>query len=225
MIDLDLEKRVRAAARAAADAVNVPEPPASLRLLRPGAARYRTRRWFWAAAAAAVLAFTVATDGGRTAIAYALEHAVKVFSVNPDSGMRVPISTITMQEALSTSEFRVVMPRGLPADARLLSIQRMGDPETGRPSVLFHYALGAKPFDILESGVPARGTAANQLVRASSSTMPEPGGVNTKVVASTVTFRAGGTQVTVSVARGALDDRQIAAIRTATTALPIQKER
>ena len=225
MIDLDLEKRVRAAARAAADAVNVPQHPASLLLLRPGAAQYRTRRWFWAAAAAAMLALTVATDGGRAAIAYAVEHVVKVFSVDPDTGKRVPISTITMQEALSTPEFPVVVPRGLPSDARLLSIQRMGDPETGRPSVVFHYALGAKPFDILESGVPVRVAAANQLVRPSSSTMPEPRGVNTKVVTSTVTFRAGDTQVTVSVASGALDDRQIAAIRTATTALPIQKER
>jgi hypothetical protein len=225
MIDLNLEKRVRAAARASVDAVTVPEPPASLRLIRAGVARRRSREWLWAAAAAAAVTLTIATDGGRAAIAYAVEHTVKVFSVDPDSGKRVAVSTISMQDALSTSAFPVVVPRGLPSGARLLSIQRVGDPETGRPSVVFHYALGARPFDVLENGWPSRGGATNQVIRASSSTISEPGNASAKVVAPTVTFRAGGTQIIVSVASGALADAQIAAIRTAMTAASIQKER
>lgn len=218
MIDFDLEKRVRAAARAAVKAVTVPEPPESLRLLRVGVAPRRTSGWLWAAAAAAAVTLTVATDGGRAAIAYAVEQTVKVFSVDPDSGKRVAVSSISMQEALSTSAFPVVAPRGLPSGARLLSIQRMGDPETGRPTVTFHYALAARPFDISESAFPSRAGAANQAVRASSTTLPEPGSANAKVVSPTVAFHAGRTQVIVSVAGGALADAQIAAIRTAMTA-------
>lgn len=149
---------------------------------------------------------------------------MKVFSVDPDSGKRVAMSTITMQEALSTSTFAVVVPRGLPTGARLLSIQRIGDPETGRPSVVFHYAVDARPFDILENGLPSRVESAHQVVRASS-TMPESRNADTKVVARTVTFRTGRTQVIVSVASGALADAQIAAIRTAMTASSIEKER
>jgi hypothetical protein len=222
MIDLNLEKRVRAAARASVDAVTVPELPASLRLIRAGVARSRRSGWLWSAAAAAAVTLTIATDGGRAAIAYAVEHTVKVFSVDPDSGKRVTVSTISMQEALSTSAFPVVVPRGLPSGARLLSIQRMGDPETGRGAVIFHYALGARPFDILEAGSPAR-DGANQVVRASSSTMPESGSASAKVGAPTVTFRSGRTQIIVSGARGALADGQIAAIRTAMTAASPQK--
>jgi hypothetical protein len=218
MIDLELEQRVRAAARASVDAVAVPEPPASLGMLRPGVARRRTSGWMWAAAVAAAFALTFATDGGRAAIAYAVEHAMKVFSVDPDSGKRVPVSTISLEEALSTPAFPVVVPRGLPPGARLLSIQRMGDPETGRPAVMFHYALGARPFDILEDGLPRRGEAANQIVGAASSTMPESHDANAKVVARAVTFRTGRTQVIVSAASGTLADAQISAIRAAMTA-------
>ncbi len=215
MIDFELEKRVRAAARASVDAVAVPEPPASLRLLHAGVARRRTGGWLWAAAAAAAFTLTVATDGGRAAIAYALEHTVKVFSVDPDSGKRVPVSTISRQEALSTSAFPVVMPRGLPSGSRLLSIQRMGDPETGRPAVMFHYALGAMPFDVLETALTQRDDAASHVVGASSSTMSDSRGAHAKVVAPAVSFRTGRTQVVVSAARRALADRQIAAIRAA----------
>ncbi|MDP9025434.1 MAG: hypothetical protein M3N13_08680, partial [Candidatus Eremiobacteraeota bacterium] len=68
MIDLDLEKRLRAAAHASVNAVTVPEPPASLRLLRADVARRRTSRWLWMAAAAAAVALTVATDGGRAGV-------------------------------------------------------------------------------------------------------------------------------------------------------------
>jgi hypothetical protein len=218
MIDFELEQRVRAAARAVVDAVAVPEPPASLGLLRPGVARRRTSGWLWAAAAAAALTLTVSTGGGRAAIAYAVEQTMKVFSVDPDSGKRVPVSTIGLQEALATSAFPVVMPRGLPSGARRLSIQRLGDPETGRPAVMFHYALGAKPFDILESGLPPSGGVANQTVGASSSTLPEPRNASAKVVAPAVTFRTGRTQVVVSAANGALADAQISAIRAAMTA-------
>jgi hypothetical protein len=226
MIDLNLEQRVRAAARASIDAVTVPELPASLRLMRAGVARRRTREWLWAAAVAAAVTLTIATDGGRAAIAYAVEHTVHVFSVDPDGGKRVEASTISMQDALATSAFPVVVPHGLPSGARLLSIQRMGDPETGRPSVVFHYALGAKPFDVLESGWRSNGAATtNQVIRASSSTVSEPGNASAKVVAPAVTFRAGGTQIIVSVVSGALADAQIAAIRTAMTAAPMQKKR
>ncbi len=224
MIDLNLEKRLRAAARASVDAVAVPEPPASLRLIR-AVAPHRSKWWLGAAAAAAAVTLAIATDGGRAAIAYAVEHTVKVFSVDPDSGKRVAVSTISMQEALSTTAFPVVVPRGLPSRARLLSIQRIGDPETGRPSVVFHYALGARPFDILENVWPSRRGATNQVIRASSSTISEPGDANAKVVAPTMAFRAGGTQIIVSIASGALADAQIAAMRTAMTAASMRKER
>ena len=223
MIDLDLEKRVRAAARASVDAVTVPQPPGSLRLLRAGVRR-RTNGWLWATAAAAAVALTVATDGGRAAIAYAVEHTVKVFSLDPDSGKRVAPSTINLHEALSTSTFPVIAPRGLPSGAQLLSIQRVGDPETGRPSVTFHYALGARAFDILENGSPSRAGAENQAVRASSSTISESRSATAKVVARTVAFRAGRTQIVVSAANGALTDAQITTIRAAMTAASIQKE-
>ena len=218
MIDLELEKRVRAAARASVDAAAVPEAPASLALLRPRVARRRTSGWLWASAAAAAVTLTVATDGGRAAIAYVAEQSMKVFSVDPDSGKRVPVSTIGLHEALSTTAFPVVMPRGLPLGARLLSIQRMGDPETGRPAVVFHYALGAKPFDILESGLPQRDAAASQPVGSSSSTMPESRNAHAKVVAHAVAFHTGRTQVIVSFASSPLANGQIAALRTAMTA-------
>lgn len=225
MMDLDIENRVRAAARASVDAVNVPARPASLRLLRPGVPRRRTNGWLWAAAAAAAVTLAVATDGGRAAIAYAVEHTVKVFSLDPDSGKRVAVSTISMQEALSTSTFPVVAPRGLPSGTRLLSIQRIGDPETGRPSVVFHYSLGARPFDILENGVSSRAEGASQAVRLSSSTIPESHSTNARVTSPTVTFSTGRTQVIVSVASGAVGNAQIAAIRTAMTTASIEKKR
>ena len=220
MIDFELEKRVRAAARASVDAVAVPEPPASLRLLRPSTARRRPSGWLWAAAAAAAVTLTVATDSGRAAIAYAVEHTMQVFSVDPDSGKRVPVSTISLQEAMSTTAFPVVMPRGLPSGARLLSIQRMGDPETGRPAVVFHYALGARPFDILESALPRRDGATNQTVQGASSTMSESRTANAKVVGPAVAFHTGRTQVIVSFAHRALADAQIAALRAAMTVSP-----
>jgi len=217
MIDLNLERRVRAAVRASVDAVTVPEPPASLRLIQRGVARRRTSGWLWAAAAAAAVALTVATDGGRAAIAYAVQHTVKVFSVDPDSGKRVTVSTISMQEALSTAAFVVVTPRGLPAESRLISIQRIGDPETGRPSVVFHYALGAGHFDILENGSPSRDGATNQVVRVSS-TVTESRNGDATVVGPVTTFRAGRTHIIVSAASGALAKAQIDIIRTAMTA-------
>ena len=72
---------------------------------------------------------------------------------DPDSGKRVAVSTIGMQDALSTQAFTVVAPRGLPPGTRLLSIQRVGDPETG---------------------VPSRGGTARTVVEASSDTMRRP---------------------------------------------------
>jgi hypothetical protein len=225
MIDLNLEQRLRAAARASVDAVAVPEPPASLRLIRAGVARPRSREWLWAAAAAAAVTLAIATDGGRAAFAYVVEHTVNVFSLDPDSGKRVAVSTISMRDALATSAFPVVVPRGLPSGARLLSIQRVGDPETGRPSVVFHYALNARPFDVLENAWPSRGDVANQVIRASRPTIAEPGNAGAKVVAPAVTFRAGATRVIMSPVTGALADAQIAAIRKAMMAASIQKER
>jgi hypothetical protein len=128
------------------------------------------------------------------------------------------VTTIGMQEARSTTAFRVVEPRGLPAGARLVSIRRIGDPETGHPSVLFQYSVGGRPFEILEMGTTPTDAIASRTVRASSSALPEPHGPTLTIVAPMITgFRAGWTRIYVSTAARALTDAQVDAVRKAMT--------
>jgi hypothetical protein len=123
MIDLDLEKRLRAAAHASVNAVAVPEPPASLRLLRADVVRRRTSGWVWTAAAAAAVALTVATDGGRAGfVAQAsgvLRAAYAHLFVLPSSSKPLePLihraDRLTIAQAQQHVPFAIVVPAGLP---------------------------------------------------------------------------------------------------------------
>jgi hypothetical protein len=146
-----------------------------------------------------------------------VEHAVKVFSIDPDTGKRNAVTAISWRDALSTSTFHVVEPRGLPVGAKLVSIYRIGDPETGRPSVLFHYAVGGRPLDILENGVTHSGSTATQAVR-SLPTLPDRQDAAVRIVTpSIMTFRADRTRIVVTSDAGTLSTAQIDAIRAAMT--------
>ena len=117
MIDLDLEKRLRAAAHASVNAVTVPEPPASLRLLRTDVARRRTSGWLWTAAAAAAVALTVATDGGRASGMLRAGYAhLFIFqgSSKPLPALVHPADRLTIAQAQQHMPFAIVVPAGLP---------------------------------------------------------------------------------------------------------------
>jgi hypothetical protein len=123
MIDLDLEKRLRAAAHASVNAVTVPEPPASLRLLRADVARRRTSGWLWTAAAAAAVALTVATDGGRDGVVAQASGVLRaayahLFIFQGSSKPLPPLvhraDRLTIAQAQQHMPFAIVVPAGLP---------------------------------------------------------------------------------------------------------------
>jgi UDP-N-acetyl-D-mannosaminuronic acid transferase (WecB/TagA/CpsF family) len=120
---LDLEKRLRVAAHASVNAVTVPEPPASLRLLRADVARRRTSGWLWTAAAAAAVALTVATYGGRSAVVAQASGVVRaayahLFIFQGSSKRLQPLihraDRLTIAQAHRHLPFAIVVPAGLP---------------------------------------------------------------------------------------------------------------
>jgi hypothetical protein len=230
MMDLDFDARVRAAARASVDAVAVPAVPGALRhgrdaralrALRGGVSRRRALQWWGAAAAGVAIALTGATDGGRAAIANAVEHTIKVFTLDPASGRRNVATSISMSDALATTAFRVVAPSGLPATARLLSIQRTGDPESGHPAVVFQYDVAGRPLEVAEMAARSD-QGASQKVRASGAALPERHDPSVRIrgpqfPARIILFRTGQTEVILSAADGGQALAQLEAIRSAMT--------
>jgi hypothetical protein len=225
MMDVDFDERVRRAARASVDAVTVPAVPGALRdvrgreALRGGVSRRRALQWV-AAAAGVTLALAGATDGGRAAIAQAV-HTIKVFTLDPASGRRNVATSISMRDALATTAFRVVAPSGLPPGARLLSIQRTGDPESGHPAVVFQYDVAGRPLEIAETAARSD-PGASQKVRASGAALPEQRDPSARIVgphfpARIVLFRTGQTEIILSAAEGGHALAQLEAIRSAMT--------
>lgn len=147
MIDLDLEQRLRAAAHASVNAVTVPEPPASLRLLRTGVARRRTSGWLWtAAAAAAAVALTVATDGGRGGVVAQASGVLRagyahLFIFQGSSKPLPPLihraDRLTIAQAQERVPFAIVVPAGLPPHT-ILQYAAVGS-EHPVPRVVLNY--------------------------------------------------------------------------------------
>jgi hypothetical protein len=127
MIDLDFEKRLRAAAHASVNAVDVPEPPASLRLVRADAVRRRTSGWLWTAAAVAAVVLAVTSDGGRGVVAQAsgvLRAAYAHLFVFESSSKPLPplihrADRLTIAQAQQHVPFAIVVPAGLPPHTTL----------------------------------------------------------------------------------------------------------
>jgi hypothetical protein len=146
MIDLDLEKRLRAAAHASVDAVAVPEPPASLRLVRAAVVRRRTSGWLWTAAAVAAVALTVTTDGGRAGVvaqaAGVLRAAYAHVFVLQSSAKPLPplihrADRLTVAQARQHVPFAIVVPAGLPPHTVLQYADV--DSEHAVPRVVLNY--------------------------------------------------------------------------------------
>jgi hypothetical protein len=115
----------------------------------------------------------------------------------------------------------VVAPSGLPAAARLLSIQRTGDPESGHPAVVFQYDVAGRPLEVAETAARSD-QGASQNVRASGTALPETRNPSARIVgprfpARVVLFRTGQTQVILSAADGGHALAQLEAIRSAMT--------
>jgi hypothetical protein len=209
MNELEFERRLHTAARAAVAGIVVPPMPLAVREAT-FAKRSPRRRWF-AAAVAAGIALAASTDGGRAAIAYAVQHTVSVLGFDAQTAKRLPVSSISLQQALSLPAFHVVEPRGLPSAAQLESIQLLGDAAGGSPSVVFHYAAGRGAVEIVETalraGSPSRNpTSARRVLRIVSPAESVLSG-----------FNVGRTRIVVSVPAGAAAEGEIEGIRQAMT--------
>ena len=211
-----LEERLRLAARASVDAIDVPDLPARVRALRLPAPRRRTRaRWLPAAVAAVLLLAVGATDRGRVALAQAVAHTVEFFKLAPDGSHRAAGSVITFEDALAEKTFRVVPPSGLPANARLVEVRRIPEGDHGADAtIVFQYAVDGRRFDVAEADSrKARSLTARR------ETM-------TYVVAPVVSLSTTPTHIVFITSDGdAISLAQMEDIRRATVAAALQAER
>ena len=158
MIDLDFEKRLRAAAHASVNAVTVPEPPASLRLLRADVVRRRTSGWLWTAAAVAAVALTVATDGGRAGVVAQASGALRagyehLFTFHGSSKPLPPMihraNRLTIAQAQQHMPFAIVAPAGLPPHTILQYAGVGTEHPAPRVELFYQTQIGGRYYRIL----------------------------------------------------------------------------
>ncbi len=140
--------------------VPIPIPPQFIR--EPVLARRRAPvRLLLYMAAALSVGFLSMTFVGRSAFAElenTVSAVVRFFEVDINGQLHpLESQSLTLNEALQTQTFGVVAPAGLPANAELRSIQRVGSASS--TMVIFNYQYGVRTFSIIET--PASGTPGN----------------------------------------------------------------
>jgi len=151
--------RIREALRHSLAAYEVPPPPNFLS--RPiSSRRVQKKRWLIAVAAAILLGWVASVSVGRTALAQlanAITQVVKFFQIDA-RGLLHPVASqsLSLAEALQTEAFHVVAPAGLPPNATVESIQRLG---TGTATTLiFAFDYRGRQFSIVETPANSQST-------------------------------------------------------------------
>jgi hypothetical protein len=152
----------------------VPKPPRFIR--EPVLARRpEPRRWAIYVAAALSLAFLLTAFVGRSALAElenTVSAAIRFFEADTNGQLRpIESQSLTLGEALQTQAFRVVAPTGLPPQANLQSIQRLGAGSS--TVVIFTYLYGGKIFSLLES--PASSATTGNIIYSARPALPMSG--------------------------------------------------